>query len=92
MTSYTIRLRPHTYRALCDLAQATGESPPAVVARLVDESRRSLMFQRAAEAYAAVGADPVEDAAWRAEIALWDVTAGDGLEEEPWEDPWDKPE
>ena len=39
--------------------------------------------ERRSEAYAAIADDPEEDAAWRAEIATWDVTVGDGLESEP---------
>ena len=83
MSSYAIRVRPDTYQKLLAMAQDSGESLPEVVERLVEEARRSLIFRAASEAYAAVAANPVEDAAWRAEIALWDVTVGDGLEPEP---------
>jgi hypothetical protein len=68
---------------LQDLAKAHKESLPDTLDRLVEEIRRARMFQEAAEDYAAIAADPAADAAWRAEIALWDVTVGDGLEAEP---------
>ena len=81
--SHVVRVRPHTYLTLLAMAQDTGELLPDLVERIVEEARRSLMLQQASEAYAAIADDPEADAAWRAEIALWDVTVGDGLEPEP---------
>ena len=89
MTTHTIRVRPDTWRVLLDLARERGESVPDALDRIIEESRRSLIFQKAADAYAAIAADPVADAAWRAEISAWDVTVGDGLE--PESDAWDAP-
>ncbi len=88
MTTVTVRVRPHTYRILQDMARQRGESLPDALDRIVEEMRRARMFKEANEAYAAIAADPVEDAAWRAEIAAWDATLGDGLPDEP--GPWDE--
>jgi hypothetical protein len=41
--------------------------------------RRWRILQEANEAYAAVAADPVADAAWREDRARWDATAAGGL-------------
>ncbi len=71
------------------LAREDGVPVSELLDRLVEDARRSRILARANEAYAAIAADPVEDASWRAEIALWDVTVGDGLPVEP--GPWDEP-
>lgn len=83
MATTTVRIRPHTYRILQEMAKERGESLPDALDRLVEEQRRARILQEAADAYAAIAADPVEDALWRAEIAAWDVTVADGLEPEP---------
>ena len=83
MVTTTVRIRPHTYRILQEMARERGESLPDALDRLVEEQRRTHILQEAAEAYAAIAADPIEDALWRAEIAAWDVTVADGLEPEP---------
>jgi hypothetical protein len=70
------------------MAKERGESLPDALDRIVEEMRRARMFKEANEAYAAIAADPVANASWRAEIAAWDVTLGDGLPVEP--GPWDE--
>jgi hypothetical protein len=79
----TIRVRPHTYSVLEEMAKERGESLSDALDHLVDELRRWRMLQKANEAYAAIAADPEADAAWKTEIAAWDVTLADGLEEYP---------
>lgn len=79
MATITVRVRPHTYRILQDMARERGESLPDALDRIVEQTRRARMFNEAREAYAAIAADPAADASWRAEIAAWDVTVGDGL-------------
>jgi predicted transcriptional regulator len=88
MSTVTVRVRPHTYRILQQLAREHDESLPDTLDRLVEEMRRIRMFQEAAEDYAAIAADPDANAAWQAEIAAWDVTVSDGLPSEP--GPWDE--
>jgi hypothetical protein len=79
----TVRVRPHTYRILQDFARERNESLPDTLDRLVEESRRARILRQAAESYAAIAANPVEHALWRAEIDAWDATVTDGLEPEP---------
>jgi hypothetical protein len=64
---------------LQELARAHDESLLDTLDRLIEEARRYVLGQASA-AYVAVASDPEADAAWRAEIAVWDVTSGDGLE------------
>lgn len=87
MSTVTVRVRPRTYQVLQDLARKHNESLPDTLDRLVEEARRARMFREASEAYAAIAADPEADAAWRAEIAAWDVTVGDGLVPENFDEP-----
>jgi hypothetical protein len=72
-------VRIHTHEVLKTLARERNESMLDMLDRLAEEARRSRLMEKASEAYAAVAADPDADAAWRAEIALWDVTVADGL-------------
>lgn len=83
METMSIRVRPHTYRILTEMAKDRGESIPDALDHLVEELRRWRMLQKANEAYAAIAADPEADAAWRAEIAAWDATLADGLADYP---------
>jgi hypothetical protein len=87
MSTVTVRVRPHTYQALQDLARKHSESLPDTLDRIVEEARRARMFREAREALEAIAADPEADAAWRAEIAAWDVTVADGLEPEHFDAP-----
>jgi predicted CopG family antitoxin len=88
MAATTVRIRPHTYRVLQEMARERGESLPDALDRIVEEKRRAQMFREANAAYAAIAADPVEDALWRAEIAAWDGTLLDGLPAKP--ESWDE--
>jgi hypothetical protein len=87
IATFTVQVRPQTYRVLQELAKVHGEAVPDTLDRLVDEARRSLLFRQAAKAYETQAADPEADALWRAEIAAWDVKVGDGLEPEPEPEP-----
>lgn len=83
ISTYFVRVRPDAYRKLQNLAREDGVSVSAVIDRIVEETRRARILTEASEAYVAIAADPVADASWRAEIAAWDVTVGDGLPQEP---------
>lgn len=88
MATTTVRIRPHSYQVLQDMARKRGESLPDALERIIEEKRRAQIFEEANAAYAAIAADPVEDALWRAEIAAWDGTLLDGLPKEP--ESWDE--
>jgi hypothetical protein len=79
VTTLTVRVRPHTYKVLQEFAKKNNESLPDALDRIIEQARRAYMFQEAADVYAAIAADPIADASWRAEIAAWDATVGDGL-------------
>jgi predicted transcriptional regulator len=83
MTSMTVRVRPHTYRILQEMANERGESLPDALDHLVEELRRWKILQEANEAYAAIAADPEANASWQAEIGAWDATLADGFEPYP---------
>jgi predicted transcriptional regulator len=83
MHTLTVRLTPSAYRLLQEIASDRDEAIPDALDRIVDATLRDDIFRRAAAAYAAIAADPVEAEAWRAEIAAWDATLLDGLEPEP---------
>jgi hypothetical protein len=87
MTTVTVRVRPQTYRVLKDMAHENNESLPDTLERVVEEARRARIFKQAREAYAALVADPEAYAEWRAEFEAWDVTVGDGLEPESFDEP-----
>jgi predicted transcriptional regulator len=86
MATTTVRLSPHTHQLLQDIANERDESISAALERVVEEARPARILRAANEAYAAIAADPVEDALWRAEIAAWDGTLLDDLEPESWDD------
>jgi hypothetical protein len=82
MGSTTIRVSDKTHRLLQELA-ATIDAPMSdVVDQALELYRRQRMFAQANAAYAALRADPVASAEWDAEIAAWDATLADGLEDE----------
>ena len=88
MAATTVPVSPRTYQILQDIARERDQSLSAALDRVVEEARRARIFEAADKAYAAIAADPVEDAVWRAEIAAWDGTLLDGLPEEP--ESWDE--
>lgn len=83
MSTLTVRVRPHTYQILQDLAKERGESLPDALDHLVEELRRWRILQQANEAYAAMLADPEAEAAWNAEMSAWDATLADGMAQYP---------
>jgi hypothetical protein len=87
VTNLSLDVRPSTYQRLLEVADQHGTSLTDALERVVEEWYRHRIFTQAAEAYATLRADPLEYAEWRAEIAAWDVTLGDGLEPEDWHAP-----
>jgi hypothetical protein len=54
-----------------------------VLDRAVEAYRRQWFFDTANEAYARLRDDPVAWGEWQSELAAWDATLMDGLEDEP---------
>ena len=82
----TVERESHTNEILQEIAAERGDTLSAALDRVVEEERRAHIVRAADDAYAAIAADPVEDALWRAEIAAWDGALMDGLEPESWND------
>jgi predicted transcriptional regulator len=81
MSSTTIRVSDKTHRVLQELASDIGAPMSDVVDQALELYRRQRMFAQANAAYAALRADPIASAEWDAEIAAWDATLADGLED-----------
>ena len=81
MRSTTIRVSEKTHRVLQELASDMDAPMSDVVDHALELYRRQRMFARANTAYAALRADPIASAEWDAEIAAWDATLADGLED-----------
>jgi predicted transcriptional regulator len=79
-----VRVSPATHRLLQELSADTGDPMSAIVDRAVEQYRRAQIFAAAEREYRKLESDPQALAEYEAEIALWDVTAGDDLEREEW--------
>ncbi|MGH2881980.1 MAG: hypothetical protein ACRDPA_04645 [Solirubrobacteraceae bacterium] len=78
MAATTVRIREETREALRELENHTGQGPQDLLARAVDQFRRSLILAETNVAYARA-ADA--DDSFAAELAEWDTTLADGLDE-----------
>jgi predicted DNA-binding protein len=85
MTTTTIRIPQQTHQRLRDLAEKRGRT----IGEVVDEATRKLedddFWQEVNAAYARLRADPIASAEYDAEVALFEGTLLDGLEELPYE-------
>jgi hypothetical protein len=75
----TVRIREETREALRELENQTGEGTQDLLARAVDQFRRSIILAETNIAYARMNADPND--VFAAELAEWDDTLADGLDE-----------
>jgi len=78
----TVRIRPETREALRELERRTGERTPEILARAVDQFRRSLIIAETNAAYAALREDLTAAADVDAERAEWETTLADGLDDD----------
>ena len=65
------------------LRRQTGETTPEILRKALEEYRRKHFLQGLADDFAALDMDAAASADERAERALWDRTAQDGLADEP---------
>lgn len=82
MASSTVRISEEKREVLRELAAWTGEPMQTVLERAIERYRREVFLQRVNDGFARLRADPV---AWQEELAEreeWDVTLGDGLEDD----------
>jgi hypothetical protein len=85
MPGTTVRIREETRAALRELEDQTGEGPQALLARAVDQFRRSLILAETNVAYARLRQPHelginYETALFEAELSEWETTVADGLE------------
>jgi hypothetical protein len=81
MPETTVRIREETREVLRELERQTGQGPQDLLARAVDQFRRSLILAETNIAYGALRADPDAWAEVEAERAEWEATLADGTDE-----------
>ena len=84
--AHTVRISERTHRALSQLKRSTGQSMPAIIEQAVDRWQREHLLREANAAWAAIIADPAENAEVEAERGVWEATVADGLDPEDWRD------
>ncbi len=78
MSGTTVRIRKETREALRELDDRTGERPQDLLARAVDQFRRSLILAETNVAYGRLRAEAPEGL--EAELHELDGVLGDGLD------------
>jgi hypothetical protein len=78
MSGTTVRIREETREALREDKDQTGQGTQDLLARAVDQLRRSLILAGTNVAYARIRAESPE--ALDAEIREWDAVLADGLD------------
>lgn len=87
MASTTIRVDPRTHAILRELSEQEHKPIGQLVTEAVERYRDEKFWQEMEGALARLKADPAAWEDYQDEIALWDTTSGDGLEnEEPYYD------
>lgn len=83
MASTTIRISQKARDEARELARSTGKPISQAVEEAIRRERRRLFFEQGRRAAEAVRADPGAAAEEAAELALYETTLMDGLEDEP---------
>lgn len=79
----TIRINQASRRALEQIAEMTGESLQDALSRSIEDRRRRLYLEGLNSDYASLQGDPGAAKELEAELAEWDGTNLDGIEDEP---------
>ena len=80
--STTIRVSEKTRDTIHDLARNAGVPMAELVEQAIEQYRRQRFVEAINAGYAELRADPEAWMAYQEELATWDVTLLDGLEEE----------
>jgi hypothetical protein len=80
MSASTIRIRAASHEALKAIAAMTGRPLQDELDQAIEQRRRSLYLEGIKADYEALTSDPKAMAEFQKEIALWDNTGNDGLE------------
>jgi hypothetical protein len=86
MATVTIRVPNTTHAKLQRLAAEEGRPIGQVIDELIGRYERDRFFAELAEDFARLRADPAASAEYDAELALWNSTLLDGLENWPYEE------
>lgn len=76
------RISESTHQFLRKLAEESGESMQALLARAVEVYRRQRFLEESNRAFEALRADSLAWKAEQAERELWHITMADGLDKE----------
>lgn len=76
----TVRIPRASKSTLEELSQGWGFSQGHVISVLVERARRQMILEAANLAYAKMREDPELSKKFDEEVAVWDITLGDGLE------------
>jgi hypothetical protein len=68
------------------MASEHRQSIGGLLEDLIEERRKAAFFARLEEDFRRLRADPDSSAAYDAELADWDSTLMDGLDEAPWDE------
>ncbi|MGI8482809.1 MAG: hypothetical protein ACR2OU_00985 [Thermomicrobiales bacterium] len=93
MASTVVRLEAKTHARLREMAETEHRSMGEIVTDLLERYEREQFWDRVDTSLAKLKADPVAWKEYQDEIAVWDATSGDGLEnEEPYYTPEEEAE
>lgn len=82
MAATSVRVDPHTHSLLRELSEQEQKSIGQVVSEAVETYRKDKFWRELHEDYDRLNADPEAWQDYQDELALWDSTSNDGLEEE----------
>lgn len=86
MSTTSIRVEQKTHQRLVDLAKNQRRSMTQIVTEAIEKYERDLFWEQAREGYERMNADPEDRVAFDEELALWDSTLNDGLEDSPYDE------
>lgn len=86
MNTTSIRVEKQTHAKLAELSESQHRPMAKIVAEAVARYDNDLFWEAVDEAYDRMNADPEDRAEFDAEIAVWDVTLLDGLEDYPYDE------
>lgn len=81
----TVRVHPQTRDALRRLAAAHATTIPEVLREVVQRAEDDELLGGMEGDFARLASDPERAASYQAEVAAWDITLLDGLDNDPWE-------
>lgn len=80
--SKIVRVNQKTMVALSKMSEQSGLSRQKVLDKAVDAYFVEMFMKEAKRAYQVLQSDPIAWAEEQKELALWDITLSDGLEDE----------